>query len=57
MLFISREKNESIILNTPDGVVKVTIKAIKSAGQVKLSIDAPDLVEIVREELITVQGC
>ena len=52
MLTLSRKENESIIISTSDGEVRVTIKAIKSAGQVSISIDAPDIVEILREELI-----
>ena len=52
MLVISRKEGESIILNTPDGAVRVTIKSIGSGGQVSISIEAPDVVEILREELI-----
>jgi len=53
MLFISRKEGESIILNTPDGDVKITIKSIRSSDQVKIAIDAPDTVEILREELVS----
>lgn len=55
MLVITRKQGESIIISTPDGDVRVTIKAIKSGGQVQLSIDAPDAVEILREELVFVK--
>lgn len=34
MLFISRKQGESIILNTPEGDVSVTIKAISSSDRV-----------------------
>lgn len=57
MLVISRKQCESIILNTPDGAVRLTIKALKSAGQVSISIDAPDVVEILREELLLKLEC
>lgn len=56
MLTLSRKEGESIIISTSDGEVRVTIKAIKSGEQVKLSIEAPDVVEILREELINSQG-
>ncbi len=56
MLVVSRKDGESIILNTVDGDVRVTIKALKSGGQVSISIDAPDVVEILREELVNSQG-
>ena len=52
MLSLTRKQGESIILSTPDGDIRVTIKAIKSGGQVSISIEAPDVVEILREELI-----
>ena len=55
MLVISRKEGESIIISTPDGEVRVAIKAIHSGGQIKLWIEAPDVVELVREELINTQ--
>lgn len=55
MLEISRTEGESIILNTPDGAVRVIIKSIRSSDQVKIAIDAPDAVEILREELVFVK--
>jgi carbon storage regulator CsrA len=56
MLVIKRKEGESIILTTSYGDVKVTIKALKSGGQVSISIEAPDVVEILREELISSPG-
>ena len=52
MLVISRKEGESIIISTPDGEVRVAIKAIHSGGQIKLWIEAPEVVEILREELV-----
>ena len=48
MLVLRREEGESIIMN---GVIKVTILAIEG-DRVKLGIDAPPDVIIVREELL-----
>lgn len=56
MLVITRRVGESIVLTTSYGDVRLTIKALKSGGQVSLSIEAPDVVEILREELINSQG-
>ncbi len=47
MLILTRKQNESVII---DGDIKVTILSDKH-GQVKLGIDAPDDVEIWREEI------
>jgi carbon storage regulator len=47
MLILSRNQNESIII---DGDIKVTVLSDKH-GQVKLGIEAPDDVEIWREEI------
>jgi carbon storage regulator CsrA len=52
MLVISRTEGESISISIPEAEIRLTIKAIYSGGQVKLSIDAPEVVEILREELI-----
>ena len=52
MLVISRKEGESIIISTPKGEVRVAIKAIHSGGQIKLWIEAPDTVEVLRGELI-----
>ena len=47
MLILTRKLNESVII---DGDIKVTVLSDKH-GQVKLGIDAPDDVEIWREEI------
>ena len=47
MLILTREQNESVII---DDDIKVTVLSDKH-GQVKLGIDAPDDVEIWREEI------
>ena len=47
MLILTRKQNESVII---DGDIKITVLSDKH-GQVKLGIDAPEEVEIWREEL------
>ena len=47
MLILTRSQNESVII---DGDIKVTVISDKH-GQVKLGIEAPDEVEIWREEI------
>lgn len=47
MLELTRKQNESLII---DGNIKVTVLSDKH-GQVRLGIEAPDDVEIWREEI------
>ena len=47
MLILTRKQDESIII---DGDIKVTVLSDKH-GQVKLGIEAPENVEIWREEI------
>ena len=52
MLALTRRIGESVILTLPDGRrVEVTITD-KSAGQVRLGIEAPKDVRIDREEIL-----
>lgn len=48
MLVLSRRTNEAVII---DGDIKVVIVGIEG-NQVKLGIEAPDDVRILREELV-----
>lgn len=48
MLVLTRKLGESIVI---DHDIKITVLAVKG-GQVRLGIDAPEDVDIVREELI-----
>lgn len=50
MLSLGRRETESIHLHTADGLIVVTVKMIKG-NQVKLAIDAPKSVTIIREEI------
>ena len=47
MLILTRKQDESVVI---DGDIKVTILSDRH-GQVKLGIDAPEDVEIWREEI------
>ncbi|MFA5633358.1 MAG: carbon storage regulator [Porticoccaceae bacterium] len=48
MLILTRREGETIVV---DHDIRITVTRIKG-GQVKLGIDAPEDVDIVREELI-----
>jgi len=50
MLSLARRENETIHLYTSDGVIAVTIGVI-NGNQVKLAIDAPRSVNVVRAEI------
>lgn len=47
-LVVTRKKNESVYI---DEVIKVTVLEAGS-GKVKLAIDAPEHIQILREELL-----
>ena len=50
MLTLNRKKGESIILTLNDKRIEIVLSEAKH-GQAKLSIDAPEEVLILREEL------
>ena len=50
MLIITRRDGQGLILETSDGLIEITIDTVLW-GEVKLEIDAPRGVGIVREEL------
>ena len=49
MLILTRCKEESVIIN---GNIKVKVLGVDPRGQVRLGFEAPDDVNIVREELL-----
>ena len=52
MLMLTRRVGESIIIETPAGErITVTVLGVKG-NQVRIGTDAPDDVNIVREELL-----
>lgn len=50
LLSLTRKPDESIIIETSDGNIVVSVVAIK-ANQVKLKFQAPDNIDIWREEI------
>lgn len=51
MLALTRGVDETIKIYTSDGVISVTVAAVRGGGQVRLAIHAPADVEIVRAEI------
>ena len=51
MLVLSRKKNESIVLYTQDGEITITVVAFVGP-QIRIGIDAPKSVDILRKELV-----
>lgn len=51
MLTLSRREDESLVLQTSDGPVVVLINQIRGS-QVRVSIDAPQTIKILRDELL-----
>lgn len=51
MLTLSRREDEALVLQTSDGPVLVLINQI-GASQVRVSIDAPQCVKVLRDELL-----
>lgn len=52
MLVLTRNADESVVLQTTDGDIEVLILGVSSKGQVKLGFNAPDKVDIYRSELL-----
>jgi len=51
MLALSRGEGESLILRTSDGAITITVMKIQVGHQVRLAIDAPDVVDIERDDM------
>lgn len=51
MLALSRGEGESLILRTSDGTITITVMKIQVGHQVRLAIDAPDVVDIERDDM------
>lgn len=52
MLVLTRNQGQSIVIQTSDGEIEVTIYNVAKNGQVKVAIAAPDNVDIWRTELL-----
>ncbi|MBT5210175.1 MAG: carbon storage regulator [Halieaceae bacterium] len=50
MLVLGRKSGEGITLQSSDGEIKISATLV--AGSIRLAIDAPDSVKVVRDELI-----
>lgn len=50
MLVLTRRVNEAITLTVGDVTIRVVVKSIKSS-QMRIGIDAPESVHILREEV------
>ena len=51
MLVLTRTRGESIVIQTTDGPVEVVVTRVLD-GRVKIGVNAPDNVKILRTELI-----
>ncbi|MCP5305544.1 MAG: carbon storage regulator [Chromatiaceae bacterium] len=51
MLILTRREGESIILETSDGPIRVTLVEYKSSTDTAVGIEAPSSVKILREEI------
>jgi len=56
MLVLSRKATESTTLQTQEGTITISIEGIRGK-QVKVGIDAPRSVGVVRTELLMTLGC
>jgi carbon storage regulator CsrA len=53
MLVLSRKKDETIILKTSNNeVIQITVVKIDNKNKVRIGIDAPREISVVRSELI-----
>lgn len=52
MLVLSRKKDETIVLKTPNNEdIKITVVKIDNKNKVRLGIDAPREITVIRSEL------
>lgn len=51
MLVLTRTRGESIVIQTTDGPVEVVVTRVLD-GRVKIGVNAPDNVKILRTEII-----
>ena len=56
MLVLTRRGGESIILETADGPIRVTLVAYKSNTETPVGIEAPESVRTMREERLDEVG-
>ena len=51
MLMLSRRKDETIVIETSDGLIEITVTAFLSGTKVRLGIEAPKHIAIHRKEV------
>lgn len=51
MLVLARKVNESIVIETSDGVIEVLFSSRKSGGAIRLGIQAPKHCAVHRKEV------
>jgi len=51
MLVLSRREGESLVFSLPDGGQVIVTVSRTGSGSVKLAVDAPEEVKIIRSEL------
>ena len=52
MLIVTRRGGESVVLSIPGSDETIAVKVVQDGTQVRLGIDAPREVKILREELL-----
>ena len=55
MLVVGRREGESIIIETTDGEIVVSLERLQGT-QARIGIEAPEQVKVLREELIPAEG-
>lgn len=50
MLLITRKEDEIVNIYTTDGIIKIHVKSFRN-GQVRIGVDAPMTVQIMRDEI------
>jgi len=51
MLVLTRNTRNSIVIETSDGTIEITVCGVKG-DQVKIGVDAPENIDIWRSELL-----
>ena len=55
MLVVGRREGETIIIQTTDGEIVVSLERLQGT-QARIGIEAPEQVKVLREELIPAEG-
>lgn len=52
MLVLTRNEGQSIVIQTDEGEIEITICGVHGKGRVKIGIQAPDSIDIWRSEVL-----